>query len=69
MIMKDPRIDKLSRSIVNYSCKVQPGENVIIESHGDQQDGFVKALIREISAAGGRPFLWMYKMDVILNNI
>ncbi len=62
--MKDPRIDKLARSIVNYSCKVQPGENVIIESHGDQQDAFVKALIREISAAGGRPFLWMYKMDV-----
>ncbi len=62
--MKDSRVDKLANMIVNYSCQVQPGENVLIESHGDQQDLFIKALIREIYAAGGNPFLWMYKMDV-----
>lgn len=62
--MKDPRVEKLAHNIVHYSCHVQPGQNVIIESHGDQQDEFIKALIREIYAMGASPFLWMYKMDV-----
>ena len=62
--MRDPRVDKLAHSIVTYSCKVQPGDKVVIESHGDHQDEFVKALIREIYAAGASPFLWMYKMDI-----
>lgn len=62
--MRDPRIEKLAHNIVTYSCNIQPGENVIIESHGDHQDDFIKALIREIYAAGANPFLWMYKMDI-----
>lgn len=62
--MRDPRTDRLAHSIVNYSCNIQPGEKVIIESHGDHQDAFIKALIREIYAAGASPFLWMYKMDI-----
>lgn len=40
--MKDPRVEKLAHNIVHYSCHVQPGQNVIIESHGDQQDEFVR---------------------------
>ena len=62
--MRDPRVDKLANSIVTYSCHVKPGDNVVIESHGDHQDEFIKALIREIYKAGANPFLWMYKMDI-----
>ena len=62
--MRDPRVEKLAHSIVTYSCNIQPGERVVIESHGDHQDDFIKALIREIYAAGASPFLWMYKMDI-----
>ncbi len=62
--MKDPRIEQLANLLVNYSCKVQPGERVLIESHGDQQDDFVKALIRKVYEAGASPFLWIHKMDI-----
>ena len=62
--MRDPRVDLLAHRIVNISCGIEPGDNVMIESHGDQQDAFIKALIREIRAAGGNPFLFMYKMDI-----
>lgn len=62
--MRDPRVKNLAHSIVTYSCNVQPGENVLIESLGSHQDDFVKELIREIYAAGANPFLWMYDMSI-----
>lgn len=61
--MTDPRIETLAKNLVNYSCKVKQGENVLIESHGDC-DMLVKALIREVYAAGGRPFVWLNKPEI-----
>ena len=54
--MQDPRIEKLAKNIVRYACDVQPGENVLIENTGFERD-FVTALVREIYAAGGNPFV------------
>ena len=32
--MSDPRILKLAKNLVNYSCKVKEGEKVMIEAFG-----------------------------------
>jgi len=54
--MMDPRLQKLAHALVNYSTRVQPGENVLLNVVG-HVPMFVKAIIREIYAAGGRPFI------------
>ena len=30
--MRDPRVDRMAENIVNYSCKIVPGDKVMIES-------------------------------------
>lgn len=62
--MRDPRVDRMAENIVNYSCKIAPGDKVMIESQGDHNDDLVKALIRAIYAAGGMPFVYLRKMDI-----
>ena len=62
--MRDPRVDRMAENIVNYSCKIVPGDKVMIESQGDHNDDLVKALIRAIYAAGGMPFVYLRKMDI-----
>ena len=29
--MRDPRVDRMAENIVNYSCKIAPGDKVMIE--------------------------------------
>lgn len=53
----DPRILKLSNLLVNYSTRIQPGENVLIESRGSAPLGLVKAIVSDVYEAGGRPFV------------
>jgi aminopeptidase len=54
--VKDPRIEKLAKTIVNYSTKVQKGERVLIEMIGPERD-LLKSVIDEVHAAGGHPFV------------
>ena len=56
--MFDPRIRKLAEGLVGFSCKVKPGENVLIESIGGNDD-LTRALIKEVYKVGGVPFLWL----------
>ena len=56
--MFDPRIKVLAANLVRYSCSVKPGENVLIESIGGNDD-LTRALIKEVYAAGGQPFLML----------
>ncbi|MBC7960992.1 MAG: aminopeptidase, partial [Vallitaleaceae bacterium] len=53
----DSRIEKLANNLVNYSCKVQPGEKVLVHHVGEATQLLAKQLIKEIYAAGGVPFL------------
>lgn len=55
--MFDPRILKLAHNLVTFSCHVQKGENVLIESIGGNDD-LVRALIKKVYEVGGNPFLW-----------
>lgn len=54
--MKDPRMVQLAKNLVNYSCRVQPGERVWIEGTGVPAE-FMAQLVEETYAAGGVPFV------------
>ena len=54
--MIDSRIYELARNLVKYSCNIQSGEKVLIESIGCELP-LVKALVNEIYASGGMPFV------------
>ena len=56
--MFDPRIQKLAHNLIHYSCRLQKGENILIESIGGNDD-LARALIKEAYRAGGVPFLWL----------
>ncbi|MBI5867136.1 MAG: aminopeptidase, partial [candidate division Zixibacteria bacterium] len=51
--MKDPRWQKLADTLVNYSCRVKPGEKVLVESKGDDATSLVKDIVTEVAKAGG----------------
>lgn len=53
----DPRNEKLAKNIVNYSCKIQKGEKVLIGCGGISAMPLVQAVIREIYAVGAYPYV------------
>lgn len=53
----DERIKKLAYNLVNYSCRVQKGEKVLISCNGVHPLPLVKQLIKEIYVAGGLAFV------------
>lgn len=52
----DERIIKLAKTLVGYSCNVKQGEKVLIKAIGAPDD-LVIALVREVYARGGYPFV------------
>ena len=55
-MLLDPRISKLAANLVNYSCKVANGDNVLVDANGcDYQ--LVNEIIKNIIACGGKPFI------------
>lgn len=61
--MTDPRIEKLAGNLVNYSCRVKPGEKVLIETTGFELP-LTKALIKEVYKAGGLPFVTVKNEEI-----
>jgi len=60
----DQRIEILAKNLVTYSCRVQKGEKVLIESIGEDSKNLVKALVKEVYAAGGYPFVTIKDQSV-----
>ena len=54
--LKDPRIQKLARQIIRYSCALTKGEKVYIENFGVER-AFVIALVEEAYAVGAHPLV------------
>ncbi|MET3287880.1 UNVERIFIED_CONTAM: aminopeptidase [Brevibacillus sp. OAP136] len=54
--MKDSRLQQLASNLVNYSTRVQPGENVLIYAVGTVPE-LVKSVISEVYKAGGNPYV------------
>ena len=53
----DKRIRTLAKNLVQNSCEIKPGEKVWINHIGNTTEDLVKALIREVYAAGALPFV------------
>ena len=53
----DRRIRQLAELLVNYSCEVKTGENVLIKYIGDETRDLVRAVVKEVYKAGGNPFI------------
>lgn len=64
--MRDPRLQTLAKNLVQYSVRVQPGENVLIDMIGTERE-LVNCLIEEIYARGGRPFIELNDRAVLRN--
>ena len=56
--MKDPRIDQLAHNLIFYSCRVKPGDKVLIEATG-QHFELVNALVAAAYEAKALPFVWL----------
>ena len=52
----DPRIEKLSDLLVNYSCKVKDDEKVLISYEGETCKPLAIQLIKDVYKAGGKPY-------------
>lgn len=61
--MKDIRLEKLAKNLINYSCNLKKGEKVLIEITGEHAD-FAKLLVKEAYAAGGIPFVRLNNMSI-----
>lgn len=61
--MHDPRFDKLARLLVEYSVRLKPRENVLIEAF-DVPDEMAIALVRAVRAARGTPFVQIQRACV-----
>ncbi|MFA6867301.1 MAG: aminopeptidase [Clostridia bacterium] len=54
--MKDSRVEKLAYGLINYSCRLQKGQSILIEAVGIPYE-MVVALVKETYKAGGFPFV------------
>ncbi|MBL0386178.1 aminopeptidase [Tumebacillus sp. ITR2] len=54
--MADPRMEQLAKNLIEYSCSLQPGEKILIES-SDGEVELTNQLVRQAYAAGGVPFV------------
>ncbi|MDN5365271.1 MAG: aminopeptidase, partial [Thermacetogenium sp.] len=54
--MTNPRVSRLAENLVHYSCRLQPGEKILIEAVGLELP-LVRELIRQVYRAGGIPFV------------
>ena len=61
--MLDPRVDKLARMLIRYSCALKKGENILIEAI-DVPHEFVAALVHHAAAAGGNPLVLLKSNQV-----
>ncbi|MDR1778172.1 MAG: aminopeptidase [Clostridiales Family XIII bacterium] len=52
----DDRIVKLAENLVNYSCRVKPGDKVLISFEGECAVPLIRQVIKAVYAAGGLPY-------------
>ncbi|MEA1987490.1 MAG: aminopeptidase [Candidatus Marinimicrobia bacterium] len=62
--MQDPRQHELAHLLVNYSTKVQKGENVLIEAFNIPEE-FVIELIREVRKKKANPFVSIKNSQIL----
>lgn len=64
--MKDIRVEKLAYNLVNYSCRLKKGENVLIKVYGEGEErSLVMAIIQEVYKVGANPFVWNHDPEIM----
>ena len=64
--MKDSRIEKLAKTIVNYSCRLKKGENILIKCYGEGDErNLALAIINEAYKVGANPFVWNHDPHIM----
>ncbi|MDR2090249.1 MAG: aminopeptidase [Clostridiales bacterium] len=58
-MLSDPRIKKLAKNLVRYSCDLQKGEKILIEFSDSIHYQLINHIIREVFDIGGFPFVQM----------
>jgi len=61
--MPDPRYTKLAITLINYSCRLQPSENILIEAI-DVPHEFTKELIRVVNEVAARPLILLKSNEI-----
>ncbi|GAI71430.1 unnamed protein product, partial [marine sediment metagenome] len=61
----DPRIEKLAKNLVNYSCKIQKGEKVLVECVGNSGIPLSRVLVKEIYKIGGVPYMELKDNSIV----
>ncbi|HEY1067899.1 MAG TPA: aminopeptidase [Pirellulales bacterium] len=62
--MRDPRLTRLAELLVTHSCRLMPGETIIIEAYDLPESTLVTELIRLVREAGGKPVIWWKSTQV-----
>src|SRR4051794_28809397 len=62
--MRDPRYKKLADLLVTHSCRVEPGDKVLIEAFDIPAD-FTVELIKSVAQANGQPMVSTYQQSVL----
>jgi len=61
----DPRDKQLSDLLVNYSCDIKEGENILIDFEGAQCKPLIKQIIRDVYKRGAKPYVNMLDSEII----
>lgn len=61
--MKDPRIRKMAKQVIEYSVHLQPGEKVLIDIWDEAYD-FAEELVGAAQEAGGQPFVNLQSLSL-----
>ena len=64
----DPRIKKLAKILVNYSCELKKDENTLIQCYGTTPIPLVRELVKEVYAVGAIPYV-ILKEDSVLREV
>lgn len=66
--MQDPRIGRLATLLLDHSCQLQSGENVLIEAFDLPEPALVCTLVEQAAARGARPLV-SYKNNEVLRSL
>lgn len=66
--MQDPRIDKLAETLLDHSCEIQPGENLLIDAYDLPEPQLVCRLVEMAAERGATPFV-NWKCNAVLRSL
>ena len=66
--MQDPRIDRLAQVLIHHSCRLQPGQKVLIEAFDLPEPNLVCRLIEEAYRVGATPIVSI-KNNAVLRSL